>query len=77
MTDTLLLPELNWLIWGLITALIVLGLSIIFGLLDIINIAHGEFLWSVQFWPDSSWVGQATSGSFSLSYHASASFSAH
>jgi branched-chain amino acid transport system permease protein len=43
MTDTLLLPELNWLILGLTTALIVLGLLIIFGLLDMINIAHGEF----------------------------------
>ena len=31
------------LIWGLIIALIALGLSIIFGLLDIINIAHGDF----------------------------------
>jgi branched-chain amino acid transport system permease protein len=29
-------------VWGLITALIALGLSIIFGLLDIINVAHGE-----------------------------------
>ena len=34
---------LNGLIWGLIIALIALGLSIIFGLLDIINIAHGDF----------------------------------
>jgi branched-chain amino acid transport system permease protein len=43
MTDTLLLLSLNGLIWGLIIALIALGLSIIFGLLDIINIAHGDF----------------------------------
>jgi branched-chain amino acid transport system permease protein len=43
MTDTLLLLALNGLIWGLIIALIALGLSIIFGLLDIINIAHGDF----------------------------------
>jgi branched-chain amino acid transport system permease protein len=41
--DTLLLLALNGLIWGLIIALIALGLSIIFGLLDIINIAHGDF----------------------------------
>jgi len=39
----LLLLALNGLIWGLIIALIALGLSIIFGLLDIINIAHGDF----------------------------------
>src|SRR5467141_3793491 len=43
MLDTLLLLALNGLIWGLIIALIALGLSLIFGLLDIINIAHGDF----------------------------------
>lgn len=43
MTHTLLLLALNGLIWGLIIALIALGLSVIFGLLDIINIAHGDF----------------------------------
>ena len=34
---------INGLIWGLIVALIALGLSVIFGLLDIINVAHGDF----------------------------------
>jgi len=43
MIDTLLLLALNGLIWGLIIALIALGLSVIFGLLDVINIAHGDF----------------------------------
>src|ERR1700740_1944565 len=43
MKDTVLLLAMNGLIWGLIIALIALGLSIIFGLLDIINIAHGDF----------------------------------
>src|SRR3954471_18081174 len=43
MIDTLLLLALNGLVWGLIIALIALGLSVIFGLLDIINIAHGDF----------------------------------
>jgi branched-chain amino acid transport system permease protein len=33
----------NGLVWGLIIALIALGLSVIFGLLDIINVAHGDF----------------------------------
>ena len=41
--DTLLLLALNGLIWNPIITLIALGLSIIFGLLDIINIAHGDF----------------------------------
>lgn len=43
MMDTLLLLALNGLVWGLIIALIALGLSVIFGLLDIINLAHGDF----------------------------------
>ena len=61
--DKLLLLATNGLIWGLIIALIALGLSIIFGLLDIINIAHGDFFmvgtvlaWAIlrstgSFWP--------------------------
>ena len=43
MMDTLLFALQDGLIWGLIIALIALGLSVIFGLLDIINIAHGDF----------------------------------
>ena len=43
MMDTLLLLALNGLVWGLIIALIALGLSVIFGLLDIINLAHVDF----------------------------------
>ena len=34
---------MNGLVWGLIVALIALGLSIVFGLLDFINVAHGDF----------------------------------
>jgi len=41
--ETFLLLAMNGLIWGLIIALIALGLAIIFGLLDIINLAHGDF----------------------------------
>jgi branched-chain amino acid transport system permease protein len=41
--DKLLLLTMNGLIWGLIIALIALGLAVIFGLLDIINLAHGDF----------------------------------
>jgi len=43
MKDTVLLLAMNGLIWGLIIALIALGLSVIFGLLDIVNVAHGDF----------------------------------
>src|SRR5215472_2577689 len=41
--EKLLLLAMNGLIWGLIIALIALGLAIIFGLLDIINLTHGDF----------------------------------
>ena len=55
MMDTLLLLALNGLIWGLIIALIALGLSIIFGLLDVINIAHGDFFMVGLSWRGSRW----------------------
>jgi branched-chain amino acid transport system permease protein len=64
MIETLLLLSLNGLIWGLIIALIALGLSVIFGLLDIINIAHGDFFmvgtvlaWFVLEATGNFWVG--------------------
>jgi branched-chain amino acid transport system permease protein len=41
--DIVIALAINGLVWGLIIALIALGLSIIFGLLDIINVAHGDF----------------------------------
>lgn len=43
MSDVVFALAVNGLVWGLIIALIALGLSIIFGLLDIINVAHGDF----------------------------------
>lgn len=62
--ETLLLLSLNGLIWGLIIALIALGLSIIFGLLDIINIAHGDFFmvgtmvaWATLQMTGNFWLG--------------------
>ena len=38
----LVLGAVNGLVWGLILALIALGLTLVFGLLEIINISHGE-----------------------------------
>jgi len=43
MPNLIIALTINGLVWGLIVALIALGLSIIFGLLDIINVAHGDF----------------------------------
>lgn len=43
MSNNFLALAINGLVWGLIIALIALGLSIIFGLLDIINLSHGDF----------------------------------
>jgi len=41
--ELVVILAINGLVWGLIIALIALGLSIIFGLLDIVNVAHGDF----------------------------------
>lgn len=40
---TILFLLMNGLIWGLIIALIALGLSLIFGVMGIVNMAHGDF----------------------------------
>jgi branched-chain amino acid transport system permease protein len=42
-SEVVLALAINGLVWGFIVALIALGLSVIFGLLDIINVAHGDF----------------------------------
>ena len=39
----LLLQMLNGLIWGLVIAIVSIGLSMVYGLIGIINIAHGAF----------------------------------
>ncbi|MFZ3047748.1 MAG: branched-chain amino acid ABC transporter permease [Desulfatirhabdiaceae bacterium] len=40
---TILLPQLlHGLVWGMAIALIALGLTIVFGMLDVVNFAHGE-----------------------------------
>lgn len=43
MSSTIAVLAINGLVFGLIIALIALGLSIIFGLLDVINLSHGDF----------------------------------
>jgi branched-chain amino acid transport system permease protein len=41
-SSTVLFLLINGLIWGLIVALIALGLSLIFGVMGIVNMAHGD-----------------------------------
>jgi branched-chain amino acid transport system permease protein len=41
--DLIVFQAANGLVWGLILALIALGLSLIYGILNIINIAHASF----------------------------------
>jgi branched-chain amino acid transport system permease protein len=64
MPEYLIPLAINGLVWGMIIALIALGLSIIFGLLDIINIAHGDFFmvgtvlaWSTLHFTGNYWLG--------------------
>lgn len=50
---------LNGVVWGLMVALISVGLSLIFGLTEVINVAHGEFymLGAVLAWYMAAWTG--------------------
>jgi branched-chain amino acid transport system permease protein len=63
--EKLLLLSMNGLIWGLIIALIALGLAIIFGLLDIINLAHGDFF---MVGTVLTWATLQSTGSFWLAF---------
>ena len=56
---------MNGIVWGLIIALIALGLSVIFGLLDIINIAHGDFF---MVGTVLAWAVLEASGSYWLAF---------
>lgn len=52
---------INGFVWGLIIALIALGLTLIFGLLDVINVAHGSlYMLGAVF----GWYLERTLGSF-------------
>ena len=64
MFELVIILALNGLVWGLIIALIALGLSIIFGLLNIINVAHGDFFmvgtvlaWTIMYFTGNFWIG--------------------
>jgi len=63
--DKLFLLAMNGLIWGLIIALIALGLAIIFGLLDIINLAHGDFF---MIGTVLAWATLQSTGTFWLAF---------
>jgi branched-chain amino acid transport system permease protein len=56
---------LNGLVWGLIVALIALGLSIIYGLLDFVNVAHGDFF---MLGAVLAWVLIAGTGNFWIAF---------
>ena len=63
MAGQIALQILNGFVWGWLLALISLGLSLVFGLLQIINIAHGTlymlgavFAWYILDWTGSFWV---------------------
>ena len=42
LTTLILFQVLNGLVWGLVIALIALGLALIFGIMEVINVAHGS-----------------------------------
>jgi branched-chain amino acid transport system permease protein len=65
-----LAPQLlHGLVWGVIIALIALGLTIVFGLMDVVNFAHGEFYmlgaffgYSLLFVVDNFWLALILAG---------------
>ena len=42
LSTLVLFQVLNGLVWGLVIALIALGLALIFGIMEVINVAHGS-----------------------------------
>ena len=62
MLEEIAIQTINGILWGAIVALIALGLSMAFGMMGIINVAHGEFFmvgaviatyilaWTSNFW---------------------------
>src|SRR5215468_5319308 len=42
--DLLLIQTINGIVAGMILALVASGLTLIFGIMDVVNFAHGEFL---------------------------------
>ncbi len=55
-TEVLLQAVISGLLMGLIYALVAVGLSLIFGLMEIVNFAHGEFLMLAMFASFWFWV---------------------
>jgi branched-chain amino acid transport system permease protein len=55
-TETLLQVIASGLLMGLIYALIAVGLSLIFGLMDVVNFAHGEFLMVAMYATFGLWI---------------------
>ena len=41
--DQILIQTLNGIVTGMILALVASGLTLIFGIMDVVNFAHGEF----------------------------------
>lgn len=60
---------LHGLVWGVVIALIALGLTIVFGLMDVVNFAHGEFYmlgaffgYSLMYLVHDFWVAMLLAG---------------
>jgi branched-chain amino acid transport system permease protein len=64
-SELVIILAMNGLVWGLIIALIALGLSIIFGLLDIVNVAHGDFFMVGSVF---AWVAILITGNFWIAF---------
>ena len=61
--DAVLIAALNGLVIGLTLALVASGLALIFGVMDIVNFAHGELYMLGGYF---AWLGVTFSGSFAI-----------
>jgi branched-chain amino acid transport system permease protein len=61
--DAVLVAALNGLVIGLTLALVASGLSLIFGVMDIVNFAHGDLYMLGGYF---AWLGVVFSGSFAI-----------
>lgn len=64
LTSSLVFALINGLVWGIVLALVSSGLNVIYGLLGIVNVAHGSFYMLGAFF---AWFISANLGSFWLS----------
>jgi len=61
--DIIIIQTVNGIVTGMILALVASGLTLIFGIMDVVNFAHGELFMLAPTSASSCWRHRAASGS--------------